>query len=229
MTALVSMKMFDRSSARFRSDIAIDTSGLVSSSSVKRLKPGEALYVEGDDAPYCYQIIDGVMKEYNTLENGRRLVADFYGVGEILGFSDSDRHLLTAEAVTKCAVRFYPRDLHLRWIAARPDLSQRYIAALMTRLHRLRQHMIMLGRMSAAQRVAAFLLRLAHEQGTTSGVRLAMTRQDIADHLGLTIETVCRVLTAFKKSRLIEMKNAWLFDAPDIRALEAVSGIDLRH
>jgi CRP-like cAMP-binding protein len=220
MTALVKTEAFENSCSLVQSDIVIDAVGVTQATVIKRMKPGETLYVEGDRAPYCYQVVDGVMKEYNTLEDGRRQVADFYGVGELFGISETDEHLHTAESITDCAVRCYPRDAYLRRIAASPELSQQFLDTLMTRLHRARERMIMLGRMSAAQRVAAFLLRLSSEQKTTIGIEFVMSRQDIADHLGLTIETVCRVLTNFKKTRIIEMKNSRLFDVPNIEALD---------
>ena len=220
MTALVKTEAFEIGSAPFHSDLVIDVAGLAATTSVKRLKAGETLYVEGDKAPYCYQITDGVMKEYNTLEDGRRQVADFYGVGELFGISETDEHLHTAEAITDCAVRCYPRDVYMRSVADSPELSHQFLETLMTRLHRARERMIMLGRMSAAQRVAAFLLRLSEEQETTDDIQFVMSRQDIADHLGLTIETVCRVLTIFKKQHIINMKNSRLFDVPDMVALD---------
>ncbi len=230
MTALVKTKAFENDSAPLQSDIIIDVGGIVATAPVKRLKAGETLYVEGDNAPYCYQIVDGVMKEYNTLEDGRRQVADFYGVGELFGISESDKHLHTTEAITDCAVRCYLHDAYLREVAASPERSQQLLDTLMTRLHRARERIVMLGRMSAAQRVAAFLLRLSSEQETTNDIQFVMSRQDIADHLGLTIETVCRVLTTFKKSHIIEMKNSRLFDVPDINALDDTAhGMGTRH
>ncbi len=230
MTALVKTEAFEIGSSPLQSDIAIDVAGLAAAASVKRFKAGETLYVEGDQAPYCYQIIDGVAKEYNTLEDGRRQVADFYAVGELFGISEINEHLHTAEAITDCVVRCYPRDAYLRAVAASPELSQQFVDTLMTRLHRARERIVMLGRMSAAQRVAAFMLRLSSEQETTDDVQFVMSRQDIADHLGLTIETVCRVLSAFKKSHIIEMKTARLFDVPDINALDnAAHGANYLH
>lgn len=196
---------------------------LASNANVKRFKAGETLYVEGDEAPYCYQIVSGVAKEYNTLEDGRRQVADFYGVGELFGISEIDEQLHTAEAITDCAVRCYPRDLFLRAVAASPTLSQIFLDTLMTRLHRTRERMIMLGRMSAIQRVAAFLLRLCAEQDSTDNIRFLMSRQDIADHLGLTIETVCRALTEMKKRGVLVFETARLFSIPDEDALEDIA------
>ena len=223
MTALVKAEAFHTGAVPFNSEIVIDASRLAAGASLKTLRAGETLFVEGDRAPFCYQVVSGVIKEYNTLEDGRRQVADFYSVGDLFGFSEAKHHLCSAEAVTDCTVRCYPKDAYLRAISSSPELSYQFLGALMSRLHRTRERMIVLGRMSAAQRVAAFLLRLSAEQQTLHGVTFLMSRQDIADHLGLTIETVCRILTSFKKSRLIEMKTARLFDVLDIAALDAVA------
>lgn len=189
---------------------------------VIRFKAGETLYVEGDDAPFCYQVVSGVVKEYNTLEDGRRQVADFYGPGELFGISELNEQLHTAEAITDCAVRCYPRGQFLKEVAEAPELSHKFLETLMTRLHRSRERMIMLGRMSALQRVAAFLLRLSEDQQATSNIRFLMSRQDIADHLGLTIETVCRGLTEMKRRGVVIFETARLFSIPDADMLDDI-------
>lgn len=230
MTDLVNPGAMPSAAAPITINKSIGKHDLASAPNIRHLKAGETLYVEGDMAPYCYQVADGVMKEYNTLEDGRRQVADFYGVGELFGISELNEHLYTAEAITACAIKFYGRDAYLKTIAASPELSEQFLDTLMTRLHRARERMVMLGRMSANQRVAAFLQRLSGEQETIDNVRFVMSRQDIADHLGLTIETVCRVLTEFKKKHIIEMPSARLFSVPDLDRLDcAIQGSNTLH
>ena len=223
MAALHSVSEIHHSKARGVSQPPLEMAGLAASANIRRYKPGETIFVEGDAAPYCYQVVSGVVKEYNTLEDGRRQVADFYGIGELFGISEMDEQLHTAEAITACAVRCYPRDHLLHAVAISPELSQQFLDTLMTRLHHARERMIMLGRMSAMQRVAAFLIRLSSQQCTDANVRLAMSRQDIADHLGLTIETVCRVLTELKKKGVIKMPSARMYSIPDGTALDDVA------
>ena len=201
----------------------LEIAEFAASANVRRFKAGETIFVEGEAAPYCFQVVSGVVKEFNTLEDGKRQVADFYGVGELFGISELDEQLHTAEAITECAVRCYPRETLLNAVAVSPELSHQFLDALMTRLHHTRKRMIMLGRMTAMQRVASFLLRLSSEQGIFSNIRLAMSRQDIADHLGLTIETVCRCLTDMKKKKLITMPSARVLTIPDIEALEKLA------
>jgi CRP-like cAMP-binding protein len=193
------------------------------SANIKRLKAGETLYVEGDAAPFCYQVASGVVKEYNTLEDGRRQVADFYGVGELFGISELSEQLHTAEAVTDCTVRGYPRETFLHAVASSPELSHHFLDTIMTRLHRARERMVMLGRMNAIQRIASFLLRLSEQQETATDIHFPMSRQDIADHLGLTTETVCRALTTLKKKGMVIMPSARVFSIPDEDRLEDVA------
>lgn len=202
-------------------DFATDLTkaGLDLASNIRRIRTGETLYVEGDAAPYCYQIIRGVVKEYNTLEDGRRQVTDFYGVGELFGISEQHEQLHTAEAITDCTFYSYPRDRFMHAVSSSPKLSQCFVDTLMVRLHRARKRIVMLGRMTAMQRVTSFLLRLSEEQQTCDDIHLQMSRQDIADHLGLTIETVCRVLTELKKRGLVVMPSARLFSISDCETL----------
>ena len=208
----------------------LEIAGLAASANVRRFKTGETIFVEGDAAPFCYQLASGVVKEYNTLEDGRRQIADFYGTGELFGISELDEQLHTAEAITDCAVRCYPRDTLLHAVAVSPELSHQFLDTLMTRLHHARERIIMLGRMSAIQRVAAFLMRLSSEQNALDNIRLAMSRQDIADHLGLTIETVCRALTELRKKGMVDMPSARVFSIPNEAALDDIAhGTGVAH
>lgn len=186
---------------------------------LKRIKAGENLYVEGDESLFCYQVVSGLVKEYATLEDGRRQVADFYGPGELFGVSELHEQIYTAEAIAESVVRLYPREAFLRSVSSHPPLAYAFLDMLMTRLHRTRERVVVLGRMSAVQRVACFLIRLSTEQNTTHNIKFMMSRQDIADHLGLTIETVCRALTELKKKGVIAMPTARLFSIVDEASL----------
>ncbi|MEM9494707.1 MAG: helix-turn-helix domain-containing protein [Pseudomonadota bacterium] len=190
---------------------------------IKHARAGQILYHENDAAPYCYQIITGAVKEYNSLKDGRRQVSEFYGPGDLFGVCELEHHSHTAEAIVDCTLKRFSRDAYLTKISASPDLSRQLLRTLMTRLHRARERLIMLGRMSAVQRLATFFLRLSNDQETRDDIRLAMSRQDIADHLGLTIETVCRAITELKKKRIITMKTARLFAITDHDALSDIA------
>jgi len=148
------------------------------------------------------------MKESNVLEDGRCHIIEFYQPGDLIGLSKKNQRPYTAEAVTPCTLKRYPREDYLELVAASPERSERLLQSLMRQLLRTQHQNLVLGRRSAGQRIAEFILRLSEEQEDPETVKLAMTRQDIADHLGLTIETVCRVLTDFKKCGLICMPSA---------------------
>lgn len=205
-------------------NVKTPAAGLPICASVRRFKAGETIYVESDDARYCYQLISGVAKEFNTLEDGRRQVADFYNTGDLFGLSETRAQLHTAEAITDCTLRCYPRDTFMQTIAASPELSKFFLDTLMSRLHRARERMIMIGRMTAIERVVSFLLRLKEDQNGAREITIAMSRQDIADHLGLTIETVCRTLTELKKQGVIAMPSARLFSIIDAAQMDDLTG-----
>lgn len=224
MSALFEPPGFERRKIDRGPPPAIDAAAFAASASIKQFKAGVTLYVEGDPAPYCYQVADGFVKEYNTLEDGRRQITDFYGIGDMFGISNGDEHRYTAEAVANSVVRCYPREMLVR-AAASPAMSGYLFDMLVSRLNRSRERIMMLGRMNAAQRVAAFLFHLSEERRFAKVIELPMSRQDIADHLGLTTETVCRSLTELKRRGLIAMPSARRYSICDAAKLaDAVHG-----
>ncbi|MGE0407650.1 MAG: helix-turn-helix domain-containing protein [Amphiplicatus sp.] len=196
---------------------------LASIGHLRRLKAGETLFAEGDEASFCYQVASGFIKQYATLEDGRRQVSDFDSVGEFFGMSDSDQHLQTAEAVTDSAIRCYPKDALYRMINSSIELSRFFHDALVARLQKAREGMMILGRLNAAERVAHFLLRLSKD-ATSRDIHLPMSRQDIADYLGLTVETVCRVLAQLKAEGVIRLQSARQMTVCDRAKLASLAG-----
>lgn len=198
--------------------------GMTTLGLVRRLKAGETLIAEGEQGRYCYRIVSGVVKEFNTIEDGQRQITDFYQAGEFVGFDAVPGHEQAVEAVTECAVQCISRDLFFRSISSSTEMSQLVIELLLNRVNRAHRRMMMIARKSARERVAAFLVQIADEQRRTTNLSLAMSRQDIADYLGLTIETVCRSLTELKKEGVIVMSAARVFTIVDRSRLEAVAG-----
>ncbi len=201
-----------------------ELSRLSSAAVVRRLTPGETLVAEGENARYCYQILSGVVKEYNTLEDGVRQITDFYGAGEYVGFAGAAEQRQTVEAVTECSVRCISRDALARAVATSTQMSGALIDLLLNRLDRAQERIIAIARKTAGQRVAAFLVRMLEEQGRSDFAALPMSRQDIADHLGLTIETVCRSFTDFKEEGVISMPTFRRIVIEDLSALFAAAG-----
>lgn len=195
---------------------------------IKRLKAGETLIAEGERTRYCYRIVNGVVKEFNSLRDGQRQITDFYGAGELVGIGNPTLQRQSVEAVTDCAVQCISRDALLRAARVSEEVSQLMIELLLDRLDRAQMRTIAIARKSASERVAVFLLRMAEDQDRAVGVFLPMSRQDIADYLGLTIETVCRSLTDMRKSGVISMPTARTFTIKDRSALNAIANEELR-
>lgn len=217
--------LFATAAMRGRDD---DLVGFANVGLIRRLKAGETLIAEGETTRYCYRVVNGVVKEFNTLRDGQRQITDFYGPGELVGICDPALQRQSVEAVSECAVQCISRDALLRAAGASSEMSQLLIDLLLDRLDRAQMRTIAIARRSASERVAVFLLRMAEDQGRSVGVSLPMSRQDIADHLGLTIETVCRSLTDIKKSGAISMSSARTFTIRDRAALEAVANAEPR-
>ncbi len=186
---------------------------------------GDEVYAEGDRAGVLYQVAYGVIRIYRLLADGRRQICAFHTQGEIFGFeAGAERHFF-ADAVTATGLR-----------ALRPgseaELSHELFKLALKSLNRAHDHLLTVGRNDAAGRVAAFLLEMAERQssgdiGTISlpqiglpQISLPMSRSDIADYLGLTIETVSRVLTKLKEARIIRLASARQVDVLNWDALE---------
>jgi CRP/FNR family nitrogen fixation transcriptional regulator len=175
---------------------------------VRNFAQNSELYADGDEVRFFYKVVSGVVRTCKFLSDGRRQIDGFHAAGEIFGLEMSAEHTLSAEAVTDCSVIAYRwRGLQAMDSQAEPTAPQVFSYA-MRCLERAQHHSLLFGRRSAAQRLAAFLLEMARAETDVSAVDLAMTRQDIADYLGLTIETVSRTLSQFERDRLIALPSA---------------------
>ena len=197
-----------------------------------RVREGETLYVEGEAADKCYEVVSGLVKEYNTLQDGSCHISGFRFRGDLIGLPSSTIYPHTVEAVQDSYLVSYPVNRFRKLVAEAPALSQWFAQQLLDDLERARAHGVALSRLSAMERVAGFLLSLSREterSASPSGVfAIPMSRQDIADHVGLTIETVCRCLTTLKRKGLVSMVSAHGFTLPDRSALAAFAGRDER-
>ncbi|TAI66919.1 transcriptional regulator [Bradyrhizobium sp. Leo170] len=172
------------------------------------------IYGEGDEAEYLYQVVSGTVRTYKMLEDGRRQIGGFYLPGDIFGFEAGETHSSSAEAVNGAQVLIVKRSAVMLRAEREKDLAQQLWDATTRELQRFRNHMLLLIK-TAGERVAGFLLDIARRTASTTSIELAMSRQDIADYLGLTIETVSRTFTqleqsgaiALATSRRIELRN----------------------
>lgn len=179
------------------------------------------IFAEGDAADYWYKVISGTVRMCKLLADGRRHITEFYFSGDSFGFDTMPQRLLTAEAVGDVIVMCYPRAATERLIDDQPRLA-RELNALMSRdLANAQFRMLLLGRMSATERVATFLLDMFERRDVTRALDLPMSRYDIADYLGLTVETVSRVLTTLKRDGVIGIPTPQRIELLDRAALEA--------
>ena len=165
------------------------------------------IYGEDEPAEYLYKVISGAVRTYKVLADGRRQIGAFYLPGDIFGLEAGDDHAFSAEAVSDSQVLVIKRSAVMD-LAARDSTVARQLWTVTGReLQRAQEHVLLLIK-SAQERVAGFLVEMARRAPGASTIQLAMSRQDIADYLGLTIETISRTLTQFEKSAAIALPSA---------------------
>ena len=168
----------------------------------------EEIYGEGEEAEFVYKIVTGVVRTYKLLSDGRRQIGAFHLPGDIFGFESNSTHRLSAEAISDTNVLIFRRRA-LEFLATRSIEVARGLWALTARsLDHAEDHMLLLGRKTAVERVAAFLLEMDERMQSTGAIRLPMTRRDIADYLGLTLETVSRSLSHLKAEGMVALSTA---------------------
>ncbi|WEX79363.1 helix-turn-helix domain-containing protein (plasmid) [Sinorhizobium numidicum] len=172
---------------------------------VATYRAGREIYAEGDLIEKCYQVSTGAVRIYRLLSDGRRQVVSFHLPGEMFGFEAGSNHSFFAEAITETTLAVFGRR-HMQ------ERSRELLALALIGMARAQQHLLVIGRQCAVERIAAFLTDLCERQGGGRQLRLPMLRQDIADYLGLTIETVSRVMTKLKVRGAIALKDARTID-----------------
>lgn len=165
------------------------------------------IFGENEPADYLYKVVSGSVRTYKILADGRRQIGGFYLPGDIFGLQFAEEHTLSAEAVTDAKVLVVKRS-SLTALAGRDAAVARELFALSSRELGLMQERILLLVKSAQERVASFLLEMAERACVGNIVELPMSRQDIADYLGLTIETVSRTLTCLESRATIEVPSS---------------------
>jgi CRP/FNR family transcriptional regulator, nitrogen fixation regulation protein len=158
---------------------------------------GSQLYGENDPASYLYKLTSGLARACRVTEEGRRQIIAFYAPGELFGFELGDDHTFTVEAVSNVRARMIKRSIIAAMEGENEDIAEELRFGLARELRRYQNHILRLGR-SAQERVAGFLLEMAERLPDSAITGLPIPRQDIADHLGITIETVSRTLTQLK-------------------------------
>lgn len=169
--------------------------------------PKAMLFDQGAPAGHVFNVTEGVVRLYKSLPDGRRQIMGFALPGDFLGLALMDRYGVTAEAVTPVRICRFPRASFLSYIDGKPHLLRRLHEFAGHELSLAQDQMLLLGRKTAEEKVAAFLVNLrtryARIGPMSVTVPLPMGRQDIADYLGLTIETVSRTLTKLAREKTI--------------------------
>jgi CRP/FNR family transcriptional regulator len=174
-----------------------------------RFRTCETVFAQEELTTSFYNLLEGVMRLYKLLPDGRRQIVGFGLPGDFLGMGTSARHSFSADAIGPVVVCRFARTSFARFIEDKPRLLRRINEFAVRELSQAQDHMVLLGRRSAEEKVASFLIgwrdRLAQLSGPRKTVPLPMSRQDIADYLGLTIETVSRTFTKLERDRVIEI------------------------
>lgn len=197
---------------------------------VRRLSRHEMLFSEGDAGGKYYEVLEGVVCSFRVLHDGRRQILSFSYPGDIVGIGHERECKCSCEAVSPARVRCIPAAALTRSLAEQPDLARRLFSVATSELASMHDHFVMVGRKSATEKLASFLLALARREAgsdaDTATIQLPMTRTDIADFLGLTIETVSRRFTALRKLGVIDLPQTTRVRVNDMRKLEELADGD---
>jgi len=164
------------------------------------------IYGENEPSDYVYMILSGTVRVYKILQDGRRQIEGFYHAGDVFGLEFGADHASSAEAVTQTSVIVVRRSSVLAAAAHNRNVADKLWSLTGRELEHARGHAMLLVK-TAQERVASFLIAMANRL-TGNVVELPMSRQDIADYLGLTIETVSRTLTQFQQNSAIELPSS---------------------
>lgn len=194
-----------------------------------RFARNETIFSDGDDADYTYKVVSGMVRLCKMMSDGRRQIAEFLLPGDFFGFEWLDAYSMTAEALSNVVVVRYPRSRLDVLREESPDVQRRLMTLLSHDLWAAQNHLVMLGRQTAKERVASFILALAERVGAKDGdvLDIPMGRQDIADYLGLTIETVCRAISELKRNHLLSIPNRTQIKVRSLEALQDVAAGDV--
>lgn len=162
------------------------------------------VYGESEAADYVYKVVSGAVRTYRVLSDGRRQISGFHLPGDIFGIEHGEEHSCSAEAITESNILVVRRGLVFKAAERNSEVARLLWSLTATELRRSQQHAMLLIK-SAQERLAAFLLEMSARLPAKGAVELPMSRQDIADHLGLTIETVSRTLTQLVDSSVIQL------------------------
>jgi CRP/FNR family transcriptional regulator, nitrogen fixation regulation protein len=181
------------------------------------------IYGENEPAQYLYKLVSGTIRTSKVLNDGRRQIGEFYMPGDIFGLEMGNDHSFSAEAITDAKVIVIKRSAVEALATRDNDVARQLWATTGRELQRMQDHILLLIK-TAQERVAGFLLEMAERIKSTTEVELPMSRQDIADYLGLTVETVSRTLTILENSSAIALPSSRRIVLRNRAALRRLNG-----
>ncbi|MBI2720082.1 MAG: Crp/Fnr family transcriptional regulator [Rhizobiales bacterium] len=205
----------------------------------KRMVPGQTIISDEEPVDFFANVISGAIKLTKTLPDGRQQIVGLLFAPDFLGRAYSKSNPYSAEAATEVEICCFPNTAFERLASEFPGLQQRLFQHTLDELDAARDWMLLLGRKTAEEKVASFLLMLARRSlmigcqhtgsASVASFELPLTRADMADYLGLTIETVSRQLTRLKTANVIKLHSNRLIAVPDIDRLATAAGQELGH
>jgi len=172
---------------------------------------------------YFYQVISGAVRTYKLLNDGRRQISSFQLSGDIVELGTAETYSFSAESISRSVLRFARRSTVLDLAGRNSDLAVEIWRVTAKCLQTAQGHMVLLGCKNADERLASFLLEMAERSGSESMLELPMPRQDIADYLGLTIETISRMLTDLESRATIRRESTRRFEIHNRAALNVLN------
>ena len=181
------------------------------------------IYGENEPTEYLYKVVSGTVRTSKILNDGRRQIGEFYMPGDLFGHEVGSEHSFSAEAITQVKVIVIKRSAVEALAARDSDVARQLWAMTGRELQRTQEHILLLIK-TAQERVAGFLLEMAARIKSTTEVELPMSRRDIAEYLGLTIETVSRTLTILENSSAIALPSSRRIVLRNRAALRRLNG-----
>jgi CRP/FNR family transcriptional regulator len=183
----------------------------------------QTIFSQGDPVNHAYKILRGVVRLCKHLPDGRRQIAQFLFPGDYFSFVTIGDHGFSAEAVVDLSLLSFSQERIESLCRDNPDLRNQLFQILSQRVHDIQNHLTIVGRQTAKERVAAFLLLLADRLGAGGKVNVPMNRQDIGDYLSLTMETVSRTLSSLKAAGMIGIADQHQLELRNVDGLRALA------
>jgi CRP/FNR family transcriptional regulator len=191
-----------------------------------RFAQNEHLFFQGDVPRGVYEILSGTVILYKVMADGRRQIQSFASAGDFLAMTFADRHDISAEALTEVEALFVPRAAFDRRLQEQAGFRRSVFTLISKMLQDAHEQALLLGRKCAMERTASFLIFLKERfhEPSTGFTTIQMSRSDIADYLGLTLETVSRMMNKLKRSNVIDLPQPNTFRILNMHRLLALAG-----